>query len=36
MPQFQPQTDTTSTGARWTMWNERFETYTFFLKEKSL
>ena len=27
MPQFQPQSDPTNTGARWTAWLERFETY---------
>ena len=27
MPQFQPQADPTNTGARWTAWIERFETY---------
>lgn len=27
MPQFQPKSDPTNTGARWTSWIERFETY---------
>ena len=27
MPQFQPKSDPTNTGARWTGWLERFETY---------
>ena len=27
MPQFPPQSDPTNTGARWTAWIERFETY---------
>ena len=27
MPQFQPQSDPTNTGARWTVWVERYETY---------
>jgi len=30
MPQFQPQTDPTNTGAKWTTWIERFETYLIY------